>query len=422
MELRMKKSFVLITRSYKYGGYCIAGFDMETKQWIRLVTSGDPYKNEIPKSVFEPFDDLDILEVETVRAESYGCQTENFVLDRAVPPVRKGRLSFYELLDSGYVKAPPTIFGNVLSYLSEEETARQRTSLGLFKVQSLVFDYFVGDDGKPHYRSKFLYEGKQYSGLSVTDPIYRKDGFAGGTIEHALLVVSLPAVPYPNGKYYKFIAKIFPLSAEEAARIKTAPSVISAPRPRIFARDFPDASRDSISLAVHFLQSLAEGRDPDTNAVLDPVLILSPSYEAWLRYCVKTMMKASAGEKIGRTDKKTTYLLRGNIGKIQLSDDPIPASKLSQRVNAVCEPYGKKLTAVAIGAFFLQAGMLREESAGRKRKFPTELGRTYGIGTEQRITGNGIRYFIILYGRAAQQFFVDNIDRCVEVLDGSARR
>ena len=130
----MKRSFALITRSYKYGGFCIAGIDVETKGWIRLVSSEDPYKNEIPKSVFEPFDDLDILEVEVKGGAPCGCQTENFVLDLSVPPRRAGKLSFYELLNPAYVSTSPTIFGNLFSGLFAEEIARQRASLGLFEV------------------------------------------------------------------------------------------------------------------------------------------------------------------------------------------------------------------------------------------------------------------------------------------------
>ena len=159
----MKKSFVLITRSYKYGGYCVAGFDTETKRWIRLVSSSDLSGNEIPKSVFEPFDDLDILEVETVGAQPYGCQTENYVLDMTVPPKRVGKFSFYELLSPAYVNRTPFLLGNPLSSLSAEEIARQNVSLGLFFVRSLFFDYYAGDDGKWHYRSHFLYGGRQYS-------------------------------------------------------------------------------------------------------------------------------------------------------------------------------------------------------------------------------------------------------------------
>lgn len=422
----MKKSFALITRSYKNGGYCIAGIDMETKRWIRLVSSEDPHESEIPKRFFEPYDDLEILGVEVVRAVLYGCQTENYLLDLSVPPERRGKFSFEELLTPAYVNSPPALFGNLYSHLSSEEIARQRTSLGLFVVRTLVFDYSLGDDGKPHYRSKFWYRGRQYAGISVTDPVYRRDEFAGGVIDRALLVVSLPAVPYPNGKYYKFIAKIFPLSAEEAASIERASAKVSTPRPRSFSRDFPDASEESVSAAVRFLRFLADGRDPDTNAVLDPILVLSPSYAAWFRYCAARMgqLPQRHREPFGKkaAEKRCTYLLRENIAKIERSDEPVTASRLAERVNNVREPYGKRLTAVEIGAFFVSTGMLKEEGTEHKRKFPTELGREYGIVTEQRITGAGVRYFIVLYGRAAQQFFLDHVERCIEVLDGSTQR
>lgn len=409
----MKKSFILITRSYKHGGYCVAGFDAETKKWIRLVSSVDPSQNEIPKGIFDGFGDLDILEIETLGGIPFGCQIENFLLDLNVPPVRRGRLAFFELFAAPYLSSAFNILGNPLSALTEEEMQRQRGSLGLFQVDSLRFDYYNGDDDKLHYRSEFLYRGTAYSGISVTDPVYRRDEFAGQTIEHALLVVSLPAVPYPNGKYYKFIAKIFPLAAGEAGC--TERTAVSAPHPRNFSQNFPDASEESTARAAVFLQALSEGRDPETGEGLDPARILSPSYAAWLRYCATLVGKAekSAG---ARSEKGLVYLRRERIGEISISDEPITASKLCERVNAVREPYGKKLTAVSVGAFFVEAGMLASDE-GQKQKFPTDLGNAYGIDTEMRSSAGGAQYSVVLYGRAAQQYLLDNIEIFVTVID-----
>lgn len=163
-------------------------------------------------------------------------------------------------------------------------------------------------------------------------------------------------------------------------------------------------------------QFLAEGRDPDTNAVLDPTLVLSRSYEAWFRFAATLLGKLPQGKDERKFDRKSVYLLQENISKIELSDVPVTARRLGELVNAVREPYGKKLTAVAVGAFFLEAG-LTEEEVGRGRKVPTELGRQYGVTTEMRLSPNGIRYFVLLYGRAAQQLLLDNIERCINVLD-----
>lgn len=178
--------------------------------------------------------------------------------------------------------------------------------------------------------------------------------------------MSLPAIPYPNGKYYKFIAKVFPITEEEGAKtLSSAP----ASRPRKFARDYPDSSGQSVERAICFLQSLAEGRDPDTNAVLDPTLVLSRSYEAWFRFAATLLGKLPQGKDERKFDNKFVYLLQENISKIELSDAPVTARRLGELVNAVREPYGKKLTAVAVGAFFLEAGLTEEEMDG-DAKFP----------------------------------------------------
>lgn len=410
----MKKRLILITRSYKYGGYCVAGFDAETKGWIRLVSSADPSSSEIPKGIFDRFGDLDILEVETRGEGVCGCQSENYILDLSVPPVRRGRLTFYELLNAPYLSKTPYIFGNSLSALTEREIYRERSSLGLFLVNSLRFNYYLGDDGKPHYRSEFVYRGMTYTGISVTDPVYRRDEFTGQTIEHALVAVSLPAVPYPNGKYYKFIAKIFPLTADEADRTEHAPAVSAAPA--LFSRDRPTASEESAVRAVRFLRALSEGRDPDTDAPLDPKSILSPAYAAWLQYCASLIGRGRKpmGELF---DETKVYLLRDRIGEIELSDTPLMATKLCERINAVREPYGKKLTAIAVGVFFTEVGLLETVGEEKKRKFPTDLGRKYGIKTEMRVNMHGISYPATVYGREAQQFLLDNIEQVVCVLD-----
>lgn len=35
----MKKDIIVLTCSAKHGGYCVAGIDTETNEWIRLVAS-----------------------------------------------------------------------------------------------------------------------------------------------------------------------------------------------------------------------------------------------------------------------------------------------------------------------------------------------------------------------------------------------
>ena len=52
------------------------------------------------------------------------------------------------------------------------------------------------------------YNGQEYN-LSLTDPKYRNEDFDQIRIPSAILIISIPAVPYgENNLYYKFVAKI----------------------------------------------------------------------------------------------------------------------------------------------------------------------------------------------------------------------
>ena len=70
-----------------------------------------------------------------------------------------------------------------------------------------------------------------------------------------------------------------------------------------------------------------------------------------------------------------------------------------------------------MGAFFAELGLVETVGEEKKRKFPTELGRKYGIKTEMRVNMRGINYPATLYGRAAQQFLLDNIEQVACVLE-----
>jgi len=58
-------------------------------------------------------------------------------------------------------------------------------------------------------KATFTYKGDQYNDIAVTDP----DFYSIPSVQYkkALLVMSLPDTPFPENKYFKFIAKIFRL-------------------------------------------------------------------------------------------------------------------------------------------------------------------------------------------------------------------
>ena len=82
----MIKQICILTKSYKHGGYCVAGIDLETGEWIRLVASDDLDTNEIPKSFmlysdFTPCKPLDVVSVDIIEELPGDIQPENVLVN-----------------------------------------------------------------------------------------------------------------------------------------------------------------------------------------------------------------------------------------------------------------------------------------------------------------------------------------------------
>ena len=60
----MKKQICILTKSLKDHDYCVAGIDITTGKWIRLVTSKDG--GAFPKEMLDDkhFKELNVLEIE----------------------------------------------------------------------------------------------------------------------------------------------------------------------------------------------------------------------------------------------------------------------------------------------------------------------------------------------------------------------
>lgn len=77
----MKRQICILTKSLKEHDYCVAGIDMSTGKWIRLVNSknGDAFPKELLDD--NNYKELDIIEVELKQAVPYHTQTENWLID-----------------------------------------------------------------------------------------------------------------------------------------------------------------------------------------------------------------------------------------------------------------------------------------------------------------------------------------------------
>lgn len=71
----MQKEIVLLAKSLKDRGYCAAGIDLQTKQWIRLVstTDGEAIDEDILDS--HNIQELDTIRVNVIKPVPAGCHT-----------------------------------------------------------------------------------------------------------------------------------------------------------------------------------------------------------------------------------------------------------------------------------------------------------------------------------------------------------
>ena len=207
----MKKDIIILTCSAKHSGYCVAGIDLDSDEWIRLVASDDLDTNEIPKrfmfySDFTPCRPLDVVSVEIIEELPGDIQPENVLVDLTRKPVFKYRVTPDQL--ENYISSDRYIYKGTSSYMDERTALSCGYSLALYKVQNIDLDVFEFN-GRPKTKLRFTYNGHIYDSWSMTDPDYY--GCAGGKIcDEGLIVVSIPEDDY-NGNYYKFVSKIIRL-------------------------------------------------------------------------------------------------------------------------------------------------------------------------------------------------------------------
>lgn len=199
---------VILTKSSKRKGYCVAGIDLRTGEWVRLVSSdqvsdGALSDEDMTGSNGHIVTPLDIIRTDIERWEPLGCQEENAVL-------RPGRrwtflrtASFDEVLKICPKCATEYIYGTNGKYITEEIVTDMHGSLLLAEITDLIV--YRNEFNK--LKCSFIYNGHEYHDMSMTDPDYYR--YEKCKVGNAHIVVSLPHCDY-NGKYYKFVAKIFP--------------------------------------------------------------------------------------------------------------------------------------------------------------------------------------------------------------------
>lgn len=204
----MKKQICILTKSLKDHDYCVAGIDISTGKWIRLVSSKKG--GAFPKALLDEndFKEFDIIEVNLKHHSPYFVQYENWLVDFESKITKTGSLSKGQLFKLYPIDDYEFVFYNNKNELKIDEIKRINHSLEILKVNNLKLDTCLKGDGKHHYKAQFNYKNINYN-LALTDPKFRNELIDKIQFNKAIIIVSIPAVPYgENNLFYKFIAKI----------------------------------------------------------------------------------------------------------------------------------------------------------------------------------------------------------------------
>ena len=207
---------VLMAKSTMWGKFCTAGIDIHSGMWVRFVGYGDGDPLDDSQMMFlndggscEP---LDVARVRVAKRVPGKNHTEDCMIERD-GWLRLGRMTIQDVLKIHDEEEYRYIYGNGREYLTEEEMQQKRFrySLILVRAENLTLRIKQSFEGQKRVRAEFVHHGRPYQDIRVTDTEYEPENVRDGQrIGTAFLVMSMPVKPF-KGRYYKLIAKIFPL-------------------------------------------------------------------------------------------------------------------------------------------------------------------------------------------------------------------
>lgn len=216
------KRIVCFANSYKTGGSCIAGKDVETGEWIRPVSDRSTQElipSEYCYAGYKIPALLDIMDVSLGKSVPHSHQTENHLIINE-QWVKRGKLSWDDLEQfrdqptALWANTTSTKGGGIYDCMSAEIADKYDYSLSLIQQNTLTIE--VGSsswDGrtKKTYRGRFKFKGVTYN-FGITDPVARASFKNRDEGEYELndvyLCLSLTEPFEKDGRCYKLIAGV----------------------------------------------------------------------------------------------------------------------------------------------------------------------------------------------------------------------
>ena len=217
------KQIAILAKSAKNGNFCVAGFDLDTKNWLRPISDNPETKDAVT------FDDatylngdeihavkiFDVVEIEVEEKISDNpIQPENFYYAKNSRWKKIGETDLKHILKwRGYDDRQEIFFSGERTISPEEIKSRERReSLLLLSATNFVVRVEVSDRKK--FYAHFDYNGKRYLRFGVGDLKIRKQFENNEEGEYFFadevsMVCSLTNPFFETNLCYKMVAQIF---------------------------------------------------------------------------------------------------------------------------------------------------------------------------------------------------------------------
>lgn len=213
----MSVEIILLTKSRKYNNYCIAGVDLTSGKWIRLVSSQTDIHCAVPEVdlIYEDGSQtqiLDVIRVELTKAVPLHFQPENYEYNSEYYWTKLRSSSLVEVVKLLEQHPDPYVFHNIdkrlLSTFVSGLSPSQHYSLKFIFVARAVLS--VERYEKIKYKVSFSYNGVHYNDFSVTDEgfIQKYQSVGRFVLNNVGLVISLGEIFDMDQCHYKLVAAI----------------------------------------------------------------------------------------------------------------------------------------------------------------------------------------------------------------------
>ena len=211
----MEKKIIILTKSKKHSGYCVAGIDYETGEWIRLVSSDLETEGAVPWedlqcSNGETLEVYDIIMCRLLRKCGTIVQPENCLYDETMKWEKVGKSNFDEVIKIHGYDSVEYVFENEYTKLPADWIFSGNPSLCLLKVKDASIWVKTFEDKK--ISLNFTYDDIQYKYMSISQidllNYYKNKSDNSYPLGTVTVVFSLTDKYYWNGKYYKVVAQI----------------------------------------------------------------------------------------------------------------------------------------------------------------------------------------------------------------------